>query len=186
MPPASSRPLSDREIGELDGILAAIPDEGDPLDVVMLDGFLIGVLLQPEAILPSDWLPLVFDADGRDISLPGDAAQATRAIELIMRRYNELAACIAAREPFDPIVFELDDERGEPLAGREVPPEDACGVLPPKGAPALGRPCGGGHGPSPARAVSCSAWNSCDSAFTISSSSPSMMASILYSVRLIR
>ena len=116
---ASSRPLSDREVGELDGILAAIPDERDPLDVVMLDGFLIGVLLQPEVVLPSGWLPLVFDAEGGDIALPGDAAQATRAIELIMRRYNELAACIVAREFFDPIVFELDDEHGEPLAGKD-------------------------------------------------------------------
>ncbi len=36
-----------------------------------------------------------------------------------MRRYNELAACIVAREFFDPIVFEVDDERGEPLAGKD-------------------------------------------------------------------
>jgi uncharacterized protein len=116
---ASSKPLSDGEIGELDGILAAIPDERVPLDVVMLDGFLTGVLLQPEVVAPSEWLPLVFDADGGDISLPGDGAQASRAIELIMRRYNELAACIVAREFFDPIVFEVDDERGEPLAGKD-------------------------------------------------------------------
>ena len=119
MAAASSKPLSDSEIGELDAILATIPDERDPLDVVMLDGFLTGVLLQPDLIAPSDWLPLVFDADGGDISLPGDASKATRAIELIMRRYNELAACIVAREFFDPIVFELDDEHGEPLAGKD-------------------------------------------------------------------
>jgi uncharacterized protein len=116
---AESKPLSDIEIGELDALLGAIPDERDPLDVVMLDGFLVGVLLQPDLVLPSAWLPLVFDAEGRDATLPGDAADATRAAGFIMRRYNELAACIAAREPFDPIVFELEDERGEPLAGAD-------------------------------------------------------------------
>lgn len=115
----SSKPLSDDEMGELDALLATIPDDRDPLDVVMLDGFLVGVLLQPDLVLPSAWLPRVFDAQGRDASLPGDAAQAKRAVELVMRRYNELAACIAAREPFDPIVYELEDERGEVVAGKE-------------------------------------------------------------------
>ncbi|MEO8755052.1 MAG: UPF0149 family protein [Casimicrobiaceae bacterium] len=113
-----SKPLSDAEISELEALLGAIPDERDPLDVAMLDGFLVGVLLQPDPVLPSAWLPLVFDAEG-DATPPGDAADTTRAIGLIMRRYNELAACVAAREPFDPIVFELEDEHGEPLAGTE-------------------------------------------------------------------
>jgi uncharacterized protein len=121
MADASSKPLSDGEIGELDRILGAIPDERDPLDVDMMDGFLVGILLQPDLVSPSAWLPLIFDADGHDATLSGDAdaAQERRAIELILRRYNELAACIAAREPFDPIVFELEDERGEVVAGKD-------------------------------------------------------------------
>ncbi len=112
-----SRPLSDAEIVELDEILGAIPDDRDPLDVAMLDGYLVGVLLQPEVMMPSAWLPLVFDAQAREQAL-ADEAQARRAIELIMRRYNELAACLAAREPFDPIVFELEDDAGAPLVGK--------------------------------------------------------------------
>ena len=116
---AESKPLSDAEISELDALLGTIPDESDPLDVVMLDGFLVGVLLKPEGVPFADWLPLVFDAEGREATPPGDAADAARATAFIMRRYNELAACIAAREPFDPIVFELEDEHGDPLAGTE-------------------------------------------------------------------
>ena len=38
----------------------------------------------------------------------------------VMRRYHELAAYLAAREPFDPIVFELEDEAGKSLAGKEA------------------------------------------------------------------
>jgi uncharacterized protein len=111
-------PLTDAEISELDELLLAIPDERDPLDIVMLDGFLVGVLLQPEPVLPSAWLPLVFDAQGREIALPGGATEAERASGLVMRRHDELAAHIAAREPFDPIVFELEDDDGKLLTGK--------------------------------------------------------------------
>ena len=111
--------MSDAEVSELDVLLGTIPEERDPLDVVMLDGYLVGVLLQPDVVLPSAWLPLVFDAEGRDQALPGDLADAQRITELIMRRYNELAACIAAREPFDPIVFELEDEHDEARTGKD-------------------------------------------------------------------
>jgi len=35
-----------------------------------------------------------------------------------MRRHNELAAYIAAREPFDPVIFELEDDDGKTLTGK--------------------------------------------------------------------
>lgn len=120
MAAAPTGPLTDDEIVELAATLDALPEESDHLDAVMLDGFLTGVLLQPEAVLPSRWLPYVFGARS-GAALPLAASDAQRLIDLIMRRYNELAACIAAREPFEPIVFELGDMRtGEPLAGREA------------------------------------------------------------------
>jgi uncharacterized protein len=119
MAETSSKPLSDGEIAELDQILGAIPIDRDPLDVEMMDGFLVGILLQPDPVSPSAWLPLIFDADAHDAALSGDAPQEQRAVELIMRRYHELAACIAAREPFDPIVFEIEDERGEAVQGKD-------------------------------------------------------------------
>ena len=111
-------PLSDEDVMALDRWLLALPEDHDALDVVMLDGYLTGVLLQPDVVLPSAWLPLVFDAQGRAIDFPGDHADADRIIGLIMRRYNELAAYIAAREPFDPIVFELHDDNETPLTGK--------------------------------------------------------------------
>ena len=70
-----------------------------------------------------EWLPFVFDGQGR--ATP-DTADARRAIELVMRRYHELAAYLAAREPFDPIVFELEDDEGKSLTGK-----DAIGALTP-------------------------------------------------------
>ena len=51
---ASEQDLSDAEFAELDELLAAIPEPLEPLDVVMLDGFLCGVIVQPTLL----------DADG--------------------------------------------------------------------------------------------------------------------------
>ena len=116
-PDELAKPLTDREVAELDRLLATIPDERDPLDVAMLDGFLAGVLLAPDVVLPSAWLPYAFAADGGEVGWQ-DAGTATRTTGLVMRRYNELAAYLAAREAFDPIVFELADDAGEPVSGR--------------------------------------------------------------------
>ena len=113
-PSPASSPLSEREIGELDEALAALPDDRQPLDVSMLDGFLAGVLLQPEPVPPSEWLPLVFDAREGEPLVPGDAVGAERTIALVMRHHDNLAAHLAAREPFDPIVFEADDDEAPP------------------------------------------------------------------------
>lgn len=111
---SSSAPLSEREIGELDEALAALPEDRDPLDVSMLDGFLVGVLLQPDAVMPSEWLPVVFDAREGEPMIPGDPDHARRVLDLVMRHHDNLAAHIAAREPFDPIVFEADRDGPEP------------------------------------------------------------------------
>ena len=62
--PAAAQDLSDAEFAELDGLLADIPEPLDPLDAVMLDGFIAGVLVQPELIDVERWLPHVFDAGG--------------------------------------------------------------------------------------------------------------------------
>ncbi len=112
-----SRPLTDAEIAELDDLLAAIPAERGALDVAMLDGFLAGVLLAPGEVPVGAWLPHVFGTASAESTAP-DEPGAPRATALVLRRYHELAAYLAAREPFDPIVFELTDDEGTPLEGR--------------------------------------------------------------------
>ena len=70
--PHVNRDLTDAEFSELDDLLAATPEPLEPVDVVMLDGFLCGVLVQP-VLLESDlWMPHVFDFDGQ--ALPGIVA----------------------------------------------------------------------------------------------------------------
>ncbi len=110
-------PLSDREIDELDEALAAVAAPDESLDVVMLDGFLVGVLLQPDPVPLDRWLPYVFDSQGRAEAIPADPAQRARIVSLLERHHNYLAACINAREGFDPIVFPPEDDDGNAVTG---------------------------------------------------------------------
>jgi uncharacterized protein len=115
---SAATPLSEDDVVQLDRLLLALPEERDALDVVMLDGYLAGILLQPDPVPPAEWLPLVFDADGDERDTGEANPDRERMTGLIMRRHNELAACIAAREPFEPIVFELLGDDDEPLTGK--------------------------------------------------------------------
>jgi uncharacterized protein len=100
------RPLSEDDIERLQAMLDAVPAPLDPLDASMLDGYLCGVLLQPQPPAPEGWLRYVTDSDGR--ALP-EAFDARPLHALVLRRHAELAAAIDARQWFDPWVFELDE-----------------------------------------------------------------------------
>ena len=115
------RPLSDAERDRLEALLDAVPPPLEPFDLSALDGFLVGVLLQPRAVPPTRWLPFVPDAEGRSPP-PGLALGPLQA--LVQRRHAELERAIAARQWFDPWVFELEaDEQGdEPLPSQVVLP----------------------------------------------------------------
>jgi len=110
-----SRPLTESEIGELADMLGALPEERDAFDVPMLEGYLVGVLLQPDLVMPADWLPPIFGAHDDEPMVPGGEAQVARALELVMRHHDTLAAHIMAREPFDPIVWTMEGEDGSPI-----------------------------------------------------------------------
>jgi len=99
-------PLSSRDIDALQVLLDLVPAPLEPLDVVMLDGYLCGVLVQPERVPPARWWRYVTDVDGRALP-PGFDASRLRA--LVERRHAELDRAIAARKWFDPWVFELDE-----------------------------------------------------------------------------
>lgn len=106
----SVAPLDERDIDELQALLDRVPAPLEPLDVSMVDGFLCGVLLQPQPVPAAQWLPHLTDADGR--ALPA-AFDATRLQALALRRHAELNEAIGQRQWFDPWVFELasaDDE----------------------------------------------------------------------------
>ncbi len=104
--PAAAQPLGEPELAQLQALLDGIPATLEPLDVVMIDGYLCGVLLQPEPVPAERWLALIPDVDGRAPPARFDIAT-MRA--LVQRRHAELDAAIARRQWFDPWVYQLDD-----------------------------------------------------------------------------
>jgi len=84
---------------------AAGPTE--PLDVSMLDGFLVGVILQPRPVALSAWWPWVLDSEKGQARADGDDQDL---LHLVQRRHGELRQAIHDRQWFDPWVFELDED----------------------------------------------------------------------------
>ena len=103
-------PLTDTDIERLETLLDALPEPLQPLDVSALDGYLCGVLLQPQRPPPARWLPVVTDVEGR----PTPASVAPAALQelqaLVLRRHAELDRAIAERQWFDPWIYQLEDE----------------------------------------------------------------------------
>ena len=110
------RDLTDAEFAELDDLLAATPEPLQPVDVVMLDGYLCGVLVQPVLLESATWMAHVFDFDGQPLPDEVDTAWLARTTGLVLRRHAALTRAIAEHGWFDPLVLEPDDSQpAEPL-----------------------------------------------------------------------
>jgi uncharacterized protein len=100
-------PLSDAEIARLQDLLDQVPEPLEPLDTMALDGYLCGVILQPQPVPAERWLKYVGDIEGRALPARYPLAELQA---LVRRRHTELATAITERQWFDPWVYQIDDE----------------------------------------------------------------------------
>ncbi len=112
--------LTDNELDELDDLLADTPEPLEPLDIVMLDGYLCGVIVQPRLVPKEEWLPPVFDLEGNDLPDDVDPAWLGRVEALVERRHAALNVGMAEEGWFDPVLHEApepeDNEEGSEAA----------------------------------------------------------------------
>ncbi|MFC5486804.1 UPF0149 family protein [Microvirga aerilata] len=65
-----------------------MPADSDAMLVSELDGYVAGILVCPELILPSEWLPLVWGSDEDADPVFENAQQAEPLVKPVVEHYN--------------------------------------------------------------------------------------------------
>lgn len=113
-------------LDELDQILL---DQGDEcMLLTQLDGFLAGILVSPDTIMPGTWLKHIWageDGEGEPDFDDTDAFQPF--LDLIMRHYNEILASLNRPGDFAP-VFEADTRNDQCTCNSGKKYKKCCGL----------------------------------------------------------
>lgn len=96
----------------LDDALADLPLD-EPMLLTELDGFLTGISVSPDLIVPSEWLKIVWGSDDGGIAPFEDPRDVQWFADAVMARYNEIARDLGRGKP-QPI-FDVDDRNGDVL-----------------------------------------------------------------------
>jgi uncharacterized protein len=92
------------DLGPLDAFLMSDRAPENGMGLSDLDGFLTGIVVGPELIMPSEWLPLIWGGDEPKFV---DIDEAKTVLGTIMGRYNEIVATLDADpDSFDPVFWE--------------------------------------------------------------------------------
>lgn len=107
---SSDTALSPTELLELETFLDSDDAPESAMDVSTLEGYMTAIVIGPHAVLPSRWLPWVWDFEnGKAAVVFASMEQANRVMSLLMRMMNGIADTFMR----DPAVF-------EPMYWREV------------------------------------------------------------------
>ena len=94
-------PLDRVELEALDRFLMSERSPPESMMLSDLDGFLTGIAVGPELVLPSEWLPLVFGGDAPEFA---DEIEAKAILGAIIGRYNEILRQVAD-DDLDPVFW---------------------------------------------------------------------------------
>ena len=98
-------PLSGHiDLDALDDYLLSDHAPADSMGLSDLDGFLTGIVVGPELIPPSEWLPMIWGGEEPEFETE---AEMRIILGTIMGRYNEIVGCLDSKpENFEPIFME--------------------------------------------------------------------------------
>ena len=103
---------SDQDLDHLSQLLHALPTQNMPMTLSELDGYVTGVLVCPDMISPSEWLPHVWGETG-DAAF-ADQQMAEETIGAVMAHCNSVAEAITRRLWVKPI-YEIDPNSDETM-----------------------------------------------------------------------
>lgn len=100
-----SAALTDAELDRLEGLLGAAPAPLQPLGAVELDGFLCGVLVQPQRLDAAQWLPVALGASEQGVRLEDVGGDwLAQVAPLVQRHLDALRETIVEHGGFDPVL----------------------------------------------------------------------------------
>jgi uncharacterized protein len=94
-------PLDHVDLEALDRFLMSDRSPPESMMLSDLDGFLTGIAVGPELVLPSEWLPLIFGGDTPEFA---NHDEAKAILGAIMGRYNEILRQVAD-DDLDPVFW---------------------------------------------------------------------------------
>lgn len=99
------------EMEALDNYLLSDRSPPESMDLSQLDGFLAGVIASPEPILPSEWMPVVWDGEEPQFD---SEAEGKLVMSAILGRYNAISSALSEEpDTFMPLFWEAAD--GSPV-----------------------------------------------------------------------
>lgn len=106
----TTQPLNDNELDELDKFLLSEDMPDNAMDISMLDGFFAALVLNPQLIMPSEYLRWIWDAEkGEDEPAFPSMDGANCILGLVMRHYNSVLEAIG-NDQFEPLFYALAQE----------------------------------------------------------------------------
>jgi len=104
-----------RRLKQLEKQLASLDDD-EAMLLSELDGFLAGILVCPDLIMPGEWLPMVWGRENKDAApVFKNTNQAEQLVGLIIERYNAVAAELQRGGGHYEPLFDVDTRHNEIL-----------------------------------------------------------------------
>ena len=104
----STSPLGDDELDELDAFLSRV-EGGEIRNVEALDGFLTALVICPELVPPSEYIPVITSGASRASDLVFETTDdAERFYDLIMRHWNDINRTFRSGDVYMPLLGEGD------------------------------------------------------------------------------
>jgi uncharacterized protein len=104
---------SEADIDRLENVLSNLEVMPDAMCVSELDGYVAGLLVCPDLIMPSEWLPEVWGLDEEPAFDTTEQAEET--ISTVMAHYNRVAANLAGGNKPYQIILERPSEDESPF-----------------------------------------------------------------------
>ena len=106
-------PHTDEQLETLSTLLHGLPAENEPMNISELDGFVAGLLVSPEMVMPSEWLPVVWggDFEGTFSAVP----ELEETLGAVMEHYNRVAQLLSDAPERYQALFGVDPNSDDTL-----------------------------------------------------------------------